>query len=935
MKAYKTLLIFLAAVLAACGGNNSKEAENFRGIAPIEWAKRMADSDQQRVPNPSMLDFVKQPKWNYTHGLVCQSNQELYHFTKDKKYWNYALSYADQMVDSAGNIKGGYALSKFSLDQVNAGKIFFDIYHETQEPRFKLAMDTLYEQLLHHPRNADGGYWHKKHYPWQMWLDGVYMGDPFVAEYGATFRHPELIDDAIKQVELIQQHTYQEETGLNYHGYDEKKEQHWANKETGRSSHVWGRAQGWYCMALVDILDFIPENHPKRAWFISNLQQVYEAVLRAQDTSKGLWWQVMDQPGRAGNYFESTCATMFVYSFAKAYNKGYVEDEYWAAAKRGFQAILSQFIKENGDGTISIEKCCAVAGLGGKDKRDGSFEYYLSEPIRANDPKAVGPFILAAIELQKQLDQQAPASAANCPFPMPEVQIPTFRPDTFCITDFGAVPNSLASCTQAINAAISKCSEQGGGVVLIPQGLWISGPIYLKSRVNLHTEKGTFVQFTSNLNEYKLINSYFEGNSVIRCESPIMGIDLEDIAITGEGIFDGNGQDWRPVKIGKMTAGQWQKLVDSGGQLTPNGKVWYPSKQAYLGNEQKEQLPAQPTPENMTPYKRALRPVMVSLVRCKRLLLDGPSFQNSPAWNVNPLMCEHLTLRNLTIRNPWYSQNGDGLDLESCRIGTVTNCSFDVGDDAICIKSGKNKEGRERGMPTEQFVISDCVVYHGHGGFVVGSEMSGGVRNLWVKNLTFIGTDCGLRFKSVRGRGGVVENIWMENIRMVDIPTEAIRFNLYYAGKSAQEDPLTGEIVVDKMPVNEETPAFRNMHFKHIYVDGAKQALKIMGIPEMPVENISLEQMTIRADDGIQINYATNIRFGQVKLQLEEAKTAVRISSSQQIAFDKFSSSGESQLFAISGETTKAISLQMNERKIADSEISVLESIKEQVRIVE
>lgn len=531
--------------------------------------------------------------------------------------------------------------------------------------------------------------------------------------------------------------------------------------------------------------------------------------------------------------------------------------------------------------------------------------------------------------------QSKPSIKINLPFKMPEVQIPTFKKDTLNIVDFGAVPNIEELCTKAINNAIQKCSESGGGVVVIPAGLWTTGPIKMKSNVNLHTKNGSFISFTSDLNQYKLIESYFEGNKVLRCESPIMGVDLENIAITGEGIFDGNGSAWRPVKIGKMTAGQWQELVQSGGVLSKDGKIWYPSEGARIGNEEKDKLPKTPTIENMEPYKQALRPVMVSLVNCKKLLLDGVTFQNSPAWNVNPLLCEHVTLSNLTIRNSWYSQNGDGLDIESCRIGTVTNCRFDVGDDAICIKSGKDKEGRDRAKPTELFVITDCVVYHAHGGFVIGSEMSGSVRNIFVKNLTFNGTDCGLRFKSVRGRGGVVENIWMEDIRMNNIPTDAINFNLYYFGKAIDEDPQTGEVTVEKMPVNEETPAFRNMYFKNIYVNGAKQAVKIMGIPEMPVENLQFKNMIIRSDIGIQMNYASKVDFQNIDLRLDKPGIAASLSNSQNVNIGSFKASGENQLFWVGGAETKAISLQSNTKKIAFDKVKLEESVKNQVKIIQ
>jgi polygalacturonase len=542
---------------------------------------------------------------------------------------------------------------------------------------------------------------------------------------------------------------------------------------------------------------------------------------------------------------------------------------------------------------------------------------------------------VSVIGNNSKLQNHKSAAEMKLPFVMPEVQLPKFKTDTLNIINFGAVPNTNTLCTKAINDAIKSCSNSGGGVVVIPSGMWTTGPIKMKSNVNLHTKNGAYILFTSDLDQYQLIDSYYEGNKVIRCESPIMGVNLENIAITGEGVFDGNGSKWRPVNISKVSDGLWKSFVNSGGVLSKNGKVWYPSEGSFTGYEEKDKLPKTSTVDNMKPYKHALRPVMVSLVNCKKLLLDGVTFQNSPAWNVNPLMCENVTISNLTIRNPSYSQNGDGLDIESCRIGTVINCSFDVGDDAICIKSGKDKEGRERGKPTELFVITNCIVYHGHGGFVIGSEMSGGVRNLFVKNLTFIGTDCGLRFKSVRGRGGVVENIWMEDIRMSDIPGDAINFNLYYFVKTAVENPLTGEMIVEKEPISEITPAFKNMYFKNIYVDGAKQALKIMGIPEMPVDNLQFKNMNIRAEAGIQVNYASNIEFDNVNLKLDKKGVSSRLFNSQNIDFKGFNASGEDKIFLIGGTTTKNVTLNMQNKKLDSENLKVIESIKDEVKIIE
>jgi polygalacturonase len=277
---------------------------------------------------------------------------------------------------------------------------------------------------------------------------------------------------------------------------------------------------------------------------------------------------------------------------------------------------------------------------------------------------------------------------------------------------------------------------------------------------------------------------------------------------------------------------------------------------------------------------------MVSLISCKKVLLDGPTFQNSPAWNIHPLMCENLTVRNITVRNPWYSQNGDGIDIESCKNTIVHDCSFDVGDDAICIKSGKDKEGRDRGMPTENLIVKNCIVYHGHGGVTVGSEMSGGVRNMHVSNCTFIGTDVGLRFKSNRGRGGIVENIYISDIEMLNIPTQAISFNLYYNGRAASEDADAG-VNGEKpalLPVTEETPLFRNIFIRQVNCKGANQAIYLQGLPEMNLENVRLENIRMEADKGVVCCDAKNITINNLSLKVKKAPV-ITLENSSDVSF--------------------------------------------------
>lgn len=482
----------------------------------------------------------------------------------------------------------------------------------------------------------------------------------------------------------------------------------------------------------------------------------------------------------------------------------------------------------------------------------------------------------------------------NIEFEMPVVNEPEFKNYTASIVDFGAVPGGNKLNTDAINQAILDVSKNGGGKVIVPRGIWLTGPIVLKNNVNLHVEEGALLLFSRNYDDYPLIHTSFEGLETFRCQSPISGTNLENIAITGKGIIDGSGDTWRPVKKSKLTELHWKELIQSGGVLNENKNVWYPTEKSLQGalNTSSFNVPAGTNKKDFENVKDFLRPVMVSLIKCNKVLLDGPTFQNSPAWNIHPLMCEDITLKNLTIRNPWYSQNGDGIDLESCKNAIIYRCNFDVGDDAICIKSGKNENGRKRGIPTENTIVKECVVYHGHGGFVIGSEMSGGVRNMHVSQCTFIGTDVGLRFKSNRGRGGVVENIYISDIIMTDIPTEAIRFNLYYDGQSPIPEPEdTNKIQPEKasmQSVTEGTPEFKNIYVKNIACIDAAKAIRMVGLPEMKLNNFRFENISITAKKGAEIIDAENIKFKNTTIKCEVGPV-ITIDRSSGIEFDSLS----------------------------------------------
>lgn len=465
----------------------------------------------------------------------------------------------------------------------------------------------------------------------------------------------------------------------------------------------------------------------------------------------------------------------------------------------------------------------------------------------------------------------------DLPFVIPDVKEPRFPKNTFNIKDFGAVGDAHTKNTKAFAKAIKACVDAGGGRVIVPAGIWLTGPIELKSNLNLHLEQGAVILFSPDFEDYPLARRTWSGLAAVRCTPPLHGENLENIAITGPGIIDGSGQAWWPVKKIKKTDRQWKALLASGGVVDKTKKiwVWWPSEGALHGKETVAKLDARGAELHEYKVTREYpRPVLVGITKCKGVLLDGPTFQNSPGWNVHPVMCENMIIRNITVRNPWWSQNGDGLDLESCRNVIVNNCRFDVGDDAICMKSGKNEYGRKRGKPTENVAISDCVVYHGHGGFVIGSEMSGGVRNIYIRNCSFLGTDVGLRFKSTRGRGGVVEDIFIQDIRMKDIPTDAIRFYMYYADKAPiPEDDDASEPAVEEVipPVTEETPSFRNIHIKNITCNGAARAIWLQGLPEMPIKNINFDNVVISAKTGIVSVEADQIKMKNMKIMPEES----------------------------------------------------------------
>lgn len=401
---FKPALLFLCLFMVV-GVQSCKEKEESPEIAEARdpetrYSTWMADSEINRNPEGWTLDFNEKPKWEYTHGLIMTSMEKLYEATGDEKYLDYIKNFSEFMINEEGEIKT-YKKSDYNIDRVAGGRYLIGLYEETGEERYKLAVEELRDQMREHPRTSEGGFWHKKIYPYQMWLDGLYMGSTFLVRYAAEFDEPELFDDVANQFRLMDKYAYTDETGLYHHAWDESKEQRWADPETGLSSNYWGRSIGWFSMAVVDALDYMPEDHPERDRLIEIAQKIADGIVRYQDEETGVWYQVLDQGDREGNYLEASASSMYAYFLLKGVEKGYLDPQYREAGIKAYEGILEEFIRKDEDGGISLTDVNGVAGLGGDPYRDGSYEYYVNEIIRDNDPKGVGPFILASLQYEK------------------------------------------------------------------------------------------------------------------------------------------------------------------------------------------------------------------------------------------------------------------------------------------------------------------------------------------------------------------------------------------------------------------------------------------------------------------------------------------------------------------------------------------------------
>ena len=500
------------------------------------------------------------------------------------------------------------------------------------------------------------------------------------------------------------------------------------------------------------------------------------------------------------------------------------------------------------------------------------------------------------------------------PFEMPAMQRPSFPETRVLLTDCGGVGDGHTDNTQAFASAMQQVANQGGGHLVVPRGVWITGPISFEDNVDLHLEEGAVIYFSGDYDKYPIVDTYFEGLKTRRCQSPLNAKNKKNIAITGFGTIDGHGDAWRWIKRSKLTESEWKNLQKQEGSVTgvaQGFELWSPN-QAILDELNKCDMNVPTwcqTDEDWNTARDFLRPALLNFEYCENVMLQGVCFQNSPAWNLHPFMCQNVIIDEIMVINPWNSQNGDGLDIEACKNVLVVNTKFDVGDDAICVKSGKNKDGRDLKTPCENVVVNNCAVYHGHGGFVVGSEMSSGVKNVSVKNCMFLGTDVGLRFKSARGRGGVVENIHIDNVNMINIPTDCILFDLHYTGLSASDalkqkqerEAERQRLIAAGLPVpeeevpavTEETPQFKDIYINNVTCQGAMRAFYFNGLPEMPVTNINISNAQITSDYGIEINESKQINISNVELYLPAGTPAFISEHAEQVVITDVRVNGE------------------------------------------
>ena len=836
---HKLLPAVALGVVLAAGLTAAELPKTFQGSIPLEWSQRLADSEMKRL-GTALEQGGSNPKarWDYSPGVLALGLVRLGEAVHNDGYIKFGTRAVASHVNADGTIRG-YKADDFNIDNIPPGKVLLAaLARGEQNEAWTKAVQSLRAQMARHPRTSEGGFWHKSRYPHQMWLDGLYMASPFLAQYAVLFHERALFDDVAKQIILMDRHAYDPATGLYWHAWDEARAQSWADKATGVSPHFWSRAIGWYAMAIVDSLDSIPVNQPEMDELVRIFHRVADGIVRWQDPASGVWWQITNLGERKGNYLEGSGSAMFVYALAKGVNQGYLpREQYLPAILKGYAGLIDHLIRTGPDGSVSLTHICQGAGLGytmadGRP-RDGSFEYYISEPVVENDPKGTGPFLLAGIEVQKLLAGAAAplriTGWSEYPELLARIKAPVFPARDFVITAYGAQPG--ADATAALRAAIAACSQAGGGRVVVPAGEWLTGAVVLQSNVNLHIAKGATLKFSTDFAAYPTVLTRWEGTECMNYSPFIYAYGQENIAITGEGTLDG-----------QASTDNWWGWTKKGARLDR------PDSSALVQMGER----GVPVAQRVFGPGHYLRPNFIQPYRCQNILIEGVTIVRSPMWEINPELSSNITVRGVKIST--HGPNNDGCDPESCRDVLIEGCVFDTGDDCIAIKSGRNNDGRRVGVPSENLIVRGCTMKDGHGGVVIGSEISGGCRNVFVEDCVMDSPDLdrALRLKSNARRGGVLENIFMRNVRIGRVAEAVLTVDLLY------EEGAKGDF----------PPTVRNIHIDSVTSEHSPRVLWIHGFPGAIIDGIHLSDSQFRGvETAEQVSGAGHIDFTNVTIE--------------------------------------------------------------------
>lgn len=495
-----------------------------------KWSQELANTVMRTWPDSFLLEGDKAAKWRYDQGVILKGMEGIWRSTGDQKWFDYIRKSMDVYVQEDGTIRG-YRHDEYNIDHINNGRVLLFLYRETGKEKYRKAAQLLRGQLTTHPRTSEGGFWHKKIYPWQMWLDGLYMGEPFYAEYAKLFQEDTAFNDITRQFILMERHARDPKTGLLYHGWDESKQQKWADKTTGRSPHVWGRALGWYGMAMVDVLDHFPQKHLGRDSITRILNRFVKAIVSVQDAKTGLWYDIVDKPKEPKNYFEASASSMLVYTLAKAVRKGYIPASYLTYAKKGYNGILKQFIKTE-NGQVNLHGTVSVSGLGGNPYRDGSFSYYMSEPVIVNDPKGMGAFIHAAVEMEMLPEVKNSKTSSK-------LKIQNSQPD------FLTVDQSGKGDFRSIQAALNSLSKGSFSTrtIFIKNGVYDEKIYIEKSNIVLQGESREKTIITQAIARDEWRCGHMDDWGVAT-----LNVDGDDITLQNLTITNSFGFDWKEDK---------------------------------------------------------------------------------------------------------------------------------------------------------------------------------------------------------------------------------------------------------------------------------------------------------------------------------------------------------------------------------------------------